>query len=212
MEEERAEIRWPPRVRKDRLRRLYESDARGLLDEELVEDVGYALYLRCQAILTIAEARKGRVKCPRCAHDGKVSIILRKGGRDEVLQCPECAWSLTWHEYQKSYKRRQLNPGGAVEIFQAFVQRFERARSPREKMLAIDRVIHEFHYYNQAPSRATGVNLIEGRLTDVLAFLDTLTYGEGSTPGTKVTQQEWRSKLKTTIWPGILSARYRDGD
>ena len=35
------------------------------------------------------------------------------------------------------------------------------------------------------------VNLIEGRLSEVIVFLDNLTYGEGSTLGTRETQAEW---------------------
>jgi hypothetical protein len=35
------------------------------------------------------------------------------------------------------------------------------------------------------------VNLIEGRLAEVIAFLDGLSYGEESTPGVKEKQDEW---------------------
>ena len=41
---------------RDKIRRLYESEAQWLLDEELLEDVGFMLYLRCRDILTILEA------------------------------------------------------------------------------------------------------------------------------------------------------------
>ena len=33
--------RWAPRVPQDKVRRLYETDARGIYDDELIDDVGY---------------------------------------------------------------------------------------------------------------------------------------------------------------------------
>jgi len=55
---------------------------------------------------------------------------------------------------------------------------------PSEKMIAIDRVIHEFHYsikeLPDLPTRLACVNLIEGRLTSVLKFLVVLPTARGS--------------------------------
>ena len=63
-------------------------------------------------------------------------------------------------------------------------------------MLLIDRLIHGFHYYLQfGPTRAVGVNLIEGSYHEVVDFLDRLTYGESSTPGTLQARLEWRAKI-----------------
>lgn len=214
MENSKFEIKWPPRLPKAKLRRLYEGDAAGLLDEDLVDDVGYTLYMRCRSIVAIAEARRGRVQCPQCARDGNETIVARQADEDEPMVCAVCSWQCTWREYRMSYRRKQLNPGGAEPIFQAFVTNFARARTPREKMLAIDRVIHEFHYYNQQPCRATGVNLIDGKLTDVVAFLNTLTYGEGTPSETNSTRDEWRTKLDSIPWLRASAAVRipRDGD
>src|SRR5438309_1523131 len=33
-----AEVRWAPRVNPHKIRRLYETDARGIVDDELIED------------------------------------------------------------------------------------------------------------------------------------------------------------------------------
>ena len=35
----RSEIQWPPRVPKAKLRRLYQADAQGIVDAELLDDV-----------------------------------------------------------------------------------------------------------------------------------------------------------------------------
>ena len=59
----RDEIEWAPRVPKNKIRRLYVSDSRGLLDEDLLEDVGSMLLQRCLSILAVADAQKGRVHC-----------------------------------------------------------------------------------------------------------------------------------------------------
>ena len=46
-----AAPRWAPRVRRSKIRRLYETDALGIYDDELIDDVGYALLARCRSFL-----------------------------------------------------------------------------------------------------------------------------------------------------------------
>jgi hypothetical protein len=58
---------WAPRLPQRLVARLYETDARGILDEELIDEVGYGLLARVESILTATEASRGRVRCPRCA-------------------------------------------------------------------------------------------------------------------------------------------------
>jgi len=169
------------------------------------------LLLRCQAILDVAEAKQGRVKCPRCARAAALAsqtetreptFIQRRPtqgeARDEVLTCPVCDWQITWGEYAKSFKRRQLNSGGATQFFEDYVRRYPDARTPQAKMLAIDRLIHQFHYsYRREPdlpTRSVGPNLIQGKLGDVLRFLDELTYGPQSTKGLAAMRQEWQDE------------------
>jgi predicted RNA-binding Zn-ribbon protein involved in translation (DUF1610 family) len=193
-----AEVRWAPRVNPQKIRRLYETDARGIVDEELIDDVGFALYSRCQSILTATEAHAGRVQCPRCG-----AIVLRPRDRDPVLQCEQCAWQVRWRDYFKTYQDKHLHGGGAVAAFASYIEEFTRARSPRERMLAIDRLIHVFHCeLVQDPVRSVGVNLIYGKNTrEVTEFLNRLSYGEASTPELKETRAAWDRKLN-------LSRRY----
>ncbi len=210
MPDNRKDVKWSPRVPKRMLRRLYELACQGIWDDELIDDVGMILYMRCRDILSIHRAKSERkVACPRCDTRGELSLIDRHGPRDELLECPECKWSLTWHQYQSTFQRRQLNPGGAVDYFEAFVQQYERARSPQEKVLAIDRVIHEFHYSKKndpdQPIRPAGVNLIVGRLEEVVAFLDELS-GLNLPASMRKTQKGWRKKCQSTYWPDILDS------
>ena len=207
MKDGRDEIRWSPRVTRWKIRRLYESDAKGMLDKELVDDVGFALLLRCRDILTIDEAKRGRVRCPRCAKQRQYTIIARaprtrkSDVRNEVLVCPKCGWQITWGQYALSYKRKQLNAGGATRAFEAYIRDYKAAQTPNERFLAIDRLIHEFHYSlrNQPdlPSRPVGVNLMSGKLADVLRCLDGLAYGPKSAVGLKKGWVKWQEELGT---------------
>jgi len=108
-----SDIEWAPRVSKKKIRRLYESEAGGILDEALLDDVGISLYLRCQSILTVGESQRGKVECPRCAKSGFNTIIERQSSRkEEILRCTKCSWRLTWGEYHKTYQGKQLSEGG----------------------------------------------------------------------------------------------------
>jgi hypothetical protein len=82
-----------------------------------------------------------------------------------------------------------------MPAFRSFVEQWERATAPHERMLLIDRLIHAFHWslrQNQ-PFGPAGRNLIEGKYDEVVAFLDRLTYGAGSTPGTTERKAEWQA-------------------
>jgi ribosomal protein S18 acetylase RimI-like enzyme len=205
-EDGRDEIEWAPRVPKHMIRRLYQSDARGLLDEDLLEEVGSILFQRCQSILVVADAQQGTVHCPRCDRRGLTSLIerqqIRRDPRDQLLTCPRCGWQITWEAYHKSFKRHQLNPGGATASFSAYLQNYAAAQTPQAKMIAIDQLIHEFHYSYRPrpdiPTRSVSVNLIEGKLVDVIQFLDELTASQEISPERQVNYAEWRKNVEST--------------
>ena len=73
-------IRWAARVSPANIRRLYESYAREIVDGDLLDDIAYGFYARCESILTIKAAKEGRVKCPSCGHV-IVRVRSRKSGR-----------------------------------------------------------------------------------------------------------------------------------
>jgi hypothetical protein len=212
----RRDIRWSPRVPKWKLRRLYEHVARGLWDDELIDDVGMTVYIRCRDIVNIHRAlREGKVTCPRCDARGRETLINRIRRKDAgPLRCAVCDWSMTWRDYHRTFKRRQLNPGGAVAAFRRFLSEFASARSAQAKVLAIDRVIHEFHYSLRQepgrPTRAAGVNLISGKLGDVVAFLDAVS-GFALPEEMRETRRGWRSRLRATYWPDHLEAEGEGG-
>ena len=210
----RDEIRWTQRVPKAKIRRLYEADAQGIVDQELLDDVGTTLFARCQDILTIKAARLGQVQCPRCARKRQKTVIERAhahpsgDARDELLTCPECGWQIAWGDYQLSFKRKQLHSGGATETFERYMRAYPRARTPGEKMLAIDCLIHEFHYslrqQPDLPTRPVCVNLIAGKVTDVVQFLDELTYGDRTSSEMRKNREAWRREVRRTYWRDVV--------
>jgi hypothetical protein len=208
----RQAITWSPRVRKERLARLYRSESNGYYDETLIEEVGFALYLRCRDIITVKMARGDKlVRCPVCDRHEADTFISRSGGRDELLECPTCGWKIVWEEYLQAVQRKQLNPGGALSAFQRFIAVWERNPVPREKMLAIDRLIHEFHHSWYAdpslPTRPAACNLIAGRMSDIIPFLDALTAGD--TAVSKEHAERWRRELaalQAIDWPTLSAA------
>lgn len=189
------EIKWARRVRQDKIRRLYTLDAKGIIDEELIDDVGYAMLARCEAIRTATRAHFGRAACPRCT-----SIIEHNGDKDALLSCA-CGWSTTWGEYHRTYKGKQLVGGGAYPMFRAFIERWPQARTPRDKMLAIDALIHAAHgEFKGGMGRPAACNLIEGTMHELVRFLDDLAYGDASTAGLRETKAQWDAGTRGAWW------------
>lgn len=191
-------IRWARKVPKAKIRRLYENDAAGICDEELIDDVGYSLLARCESILAVTEAAKGRALCHACG-----GVILHGARPEEVLRCGACGWEVTWSTYHKSYQHKQLFGGGAVDAFREFVHSFPSARTPREKVVLIDKLIHSYHWYLHRACRPAAANLIEGTMTDVIQFLNSLTYGANSAPELRSNLSAWQAQMPIS---GVRSA------
>ena len=191
---------WAPKVPQDWIARLYAADAH-VPDEALADQVGWALAARCDSIIAVTEAyEKGRLPCPRCGE----TIRLR----EERFDCP-CGFSATLAQFRTSYRGKQLYGANALPVFVKFRREFPRAADYRSKMAAIDALIHSFHLLHSyrlseseetqkiwtpeteadAPlGRSTAVNLIEGTLTEVVRFLDSLS-ADGNP------SEEWREAL-----------------
>jgi ribosomal protein L37AE/L43A len=190
-----AKIRWAAKVDPVKIRRLYQRDAQGIVDEDLIDEVAYGFYARCKSILTVTEASHGRIQCPVCDH-----LILHEGyDKDQVIRCPACDWAVTWGAYKRTYKEKQLHGGNAVDVFRDFVHRLPQTRSHREKMLLIDRIIHACHKSIKDEEvkylRPVAVNLIKGSMKQVIDLLEELAYGPGSVPGSQGRQETWRTRV-----------------
>jgi hypothetical protein len=189
---------WAPRVKQSLIWQIYESDARGMLDETLVDEAGWALWHRCNSFIAANEAVAGRAPCPRCG-----AVVQHHSGQAEILTCT-CGWSLPWKEYFSTIQHRQLSGAEPIlAVFRKYVETFPRVETAQEKMLQIDILIHEFHWQAQHTSsvlhtpgaRACAVNLIEGSLHEVVQFLNRLSTSPSSTPGILEQREAWRKVI-----------------
>ncbi len=173
-------MNWAPRVPPERIRRLYESEKLGLLDEELLNAVGYSLLARCKDILAVSDAILGKVHCRWC---GGIIPRVRFDFPDEdkeTLHCGSCDWEITWGEYFRCFSGRKLRGGEVVHVYQQFVDDWKKSKSKPEKMLAIDRLIHEFHTYLGNPTKPVAVTVIGGSSTRVYQLIEDLAYKPGN--------------------------------
>ncbi len=193
----RAKIRWAPRLRPLLLQRLYESDARGLQDLALCEEVGSSLLARCE---TFERVRRGEVACPACR---AIFAVAREGGS----ACPGngCAWRTSFRVYRESIRNHYAATGRATAAYAEFRRRYPGARTYAAQMLAIDQLIHSFHVDEKtgAPVKSAASKLLEGNKKDVVRFLDELSARD---PADK---QAWRRTLSCTIDARVLSRRPR---
>jgi hypothetical protein len=174
-----TEVRWAPRVERSKIRRLYESEARGLHDAELLEDVGVALYARCESILRLTEAYRGRVECPRCHRIVQVAVEGRHHG-ETIIAC-ECGWQMTWRAYKRTtrwFDKRddRLEAGNAEHVFRRYIQQYPLARTFSGRMLLVDWLLHEFHVARRSgtDNGLVAPMIIEGTTVQVTVFLDEL--------------------------------------
>ena len=172
MTKNKATIRWARRVEPQKIKRLYKTDARGIVDEALIDDVGFALLERCESIRRVTEKC-----CPHCGeslHDAGP-----KTRRTRIVSCPQCDWENTWSRYHRSYKGERLHGGRAYPAFLTYLRQFPHCRTPQERMLCIDRLVHAVHKsVDDAFNSPGGQNVIQGKREDVRQLLDELVYGD----------------------------------
>ncbi len=119
----------------------------------------------------------------------------------ELLQCNHCAWELPWSEYHRSIHKKHLGSAGLKTFFTHFLSAYPKASNYNEKMLLIDDLLHRYHWEMEGdPGGPGAVNLIGGRRDEVLAFLNTLTYGANSTPGLQDNRERWLELMDYGPW------------
>lgn len=172
MEKKPERIKWAPRIRPEKIKQLYESDSHGFQDDELCNDVGFRLYLRCQTILMVS---RDEVSCPRC---GK-TFVIDTSAKEAVTICPTegCGWGTMMLAYRQSWSKKRIWGANALPAFESYYDQFSPKLSYKEKMILIDRLIHSFHWSlkEDQPNRSVANNLIEGNHDQVIEFLNRLT-------------------------------------
>lgn len=159
-----------------KLVRLYEDDAAGMLDEELLGDVAWTLYFRVRDVVRVSNSR---VVCPLCATE----FPVRWRGDEPLMTsaCPTCGWRTTAEQYHSSWAHQDLN--GHSDEFVHYLEHFPRARSSQQRMLLIDRLVHALHVATVESSTANFAarNFLEDNRPKIAALLDRLAYGSVST-------------------------------
>ncbi len=189
-------IKWAKKVSQDIIERLYKQDSIGILDDQLADEVGWALYARCESIISVTYGFENKnLICPKCGKD----VYLN----EEVFLCG-CGFRATWEEFRSSYKNKQLYGANAITAFLNYRRDFPIAERYRDKMIIIDTLIHSFHVLhsyrkqikdpdpadeNVQLGRPVGTNIIEGSLNEVILFLDRLS----SADNTSETKKKWQS-------------------
>lgn len=161
---------WCKKVSRSKLIRLYNSDARGLPDEDLIDDIGYTFYTRCKEARDIREClEKGKLICHHCG------AVLSPGSYTSPVKC-DCGHWYTYREYRRSFNSNNLPAGRATPIFNAFADKWILCKDAKEKMILIDQLIHECHVsvMSGLAGRSVCVNLIEGTLTQLKDMLEML--------------------------------------
>ena len=169
-----SKIKWAPKVAQTPIARLYELDAAGVRDDQLLTEVGYALWARACDIALLA--RSG-VRCPvdgtEVSLGNEVWYRLPAGSSGT---CPSCGWQTSVEAWHDSWRKTDLH--GMAPFVDTYVARWPTARSYRDRMMLVDRLLHEVH----ATGGNTARTLIEGgRRNSPHAFLDRLARGSRST-------------------------------
>jgi hypothetical protein len=188
---------WAPRVRKKLIARLYESSGRHEVDEELIDEVGYALMARCKSMLDVESANDGRLPCPSC----ETIIAGTMEEDDEHLLCKNCGWECTWFAYKKTFQYKKMLIGGMKPFVLEFVKKFSNRMSPENRLILIDTLIHRYHWESESGSGRPGVaGLIEGKWKGIMPFLDELSYGDHVPPEAEATRAKWRKHWRGSRW------------
>ena len=200
-------MRWSPRVNLNEIKSLYLSCAGGIYDEEKIDSVGIGLFLRCESILEYSWALEGRVTCKRCAGNGVRTFIARKTKMPrELLRCEVCGWQILWRVYLAETDKKssgQLRAGRARRAFENYYNDYPKCGRANEKMMAIDRLIHEFHWTLKdgecSADRSACVNLLEGNKTQIIELLNNLTYDANTGAEIRRTHEWWRSQKRHPV-------------
>ena len=184
-------MRWAPRLPPRLLERLYESDARGIRDEELCDEVGLRLLERCRVYVLVS---RRELDCPSC---GELVRVAERG----KSACANCGWETDSRTYHTSLTRHYAFPGRALESFERFHRHYPRARDYATKLRCIDELIHAVHVAEaREVVKSAASKLLEGNKNEVVRFLDSLSARD---PQAK---RRWRESLSTTIHGRLLGA------
>lgn len=122
------QFKWSKKVALKDIFKLYQTEAQGLIDEELVDEIGLTFYMRCkQASEVRGLIDRGQMLCLQCG------TVLTKIDDNEVVNC-NCGYSYTFREYCRSYTAANMPGGRATEIFEHFAKTWPHLKETSQKM------------------------------------------------------------------------------
>ena len=111
--------RWAERVAPGKIRNLYQGEAQGLLDTDLLLQVGWALWARARDVIEVSTAvLTGTLPCPECgaeAHRTRARPRTMSLGRP--VRCGHCGYEGDWYAVREALRRepRCLNCATPLE-------------------------------------------------------------------------------------------------
>ena len=146
-------IKWAARVSRDKIKKLYESDANHMLDYDLLQDVGYAFIARAESILAANRMFELHIlACPSCGKDIHEN-------RDSLTYTCDCGWEINEKDLKSTYQGEQLIGHALIEYADKFIADWNKAiNEPAKQMVA--------------------VNYIEGSMNTVTQLIFDLAYGD----------------------------------
>ena len=200
---------WAKQIKRETILKLYSLHAKGIFDDDLVDEVAYAMFARAESIIKVTKAHsEGILKCPVCSHIIHYNVY----NPNYVVLC-ECGWNVTRTGLHKTYKGKQLVGGAAISIIEDAVKSFPAKASYNDKMFWIDKIIHSFHGELNDMREKTGLafrpvarNFIEGSLLQVVDLIYYLAHGDS--PDFVKSRAEWIKKLKISYVAEHIKAKY----
>lgn len=178
-------FKWCKKTSRHDLYRLYVGESKGMLDENLLDDVGLSFYVRCQQAKEARECMaNGEIVCHHCnavLKAGRVSptgtVLIKPAGDSLLINC-NCGHSYTYREYRRSFCAANMPAGRATPVFEHFREKWPTCKSTKDKMLLIDWLIHQCHtdLMSDLKGRSVCVNLIEGSKKQITELILKLAY------------------------------------
>jgi hypothetical protein len=187
---------WAGKVSRRDIQRLYDSDAQGMLDDDLLNQVLYTIHTRVCDMIEVREAQQfGRVKCRGCGAPIPQPFLMGGRNKDKTLSCAACGWETTCGAFFQSYTGKDLLPGSRADLFLEFLDRFPAARTPQAKMALLDWLIHAFHVQSGVSGRLVAMNVVQGSREQLIALLSELACSDASTAA----KQAWLAEEDNPI-------------
>ena len=163
---------WSKKVSRNALLQLYQSEAKGMINNELLDEIGYTLFIRCEQARNARDLiDKNMILCLNCG------LSIKCINKNDITIC-SCGYSYTYREYRRSCNSNNMPGGRAEPIFNEFMKRWPKCKDSKSKMLLIDWLIHKCHVTLMSGElgRSVCVNLIEGTKTQISELINKLAH------------------------------------